>query len=107
MKKKIQYDDYIRRSILLNNEFGIIEMSPLEELKSMTLIREQYKEIANLARSKDVESIKNLKPSSSDNTSEYISIMQFNDQDDNLYIVTTYDSDLITQDPQVIDIFKM
>ncbi|MBN8855309.1 MAG: hypothetical protein BGO55_26870 [Sphingobacteriales bacterium 50-39] len=106
MKNKLQYDDYIRRSILLNNEFGIKDIRDLEQLKSMSLIREEYPRIAELAKNKDVESIKNLQPSTV-KTSEYIAIMQFADQGGEKYIVTTYDNDDLSQDPQVIDIFKM
>src|ERR1700748_2552956 len=106
MKNKLQYDDYIRRSILLNNEFGIKEVRDLEQLKSMNLVREEYPKIVEVAKNKDVESLKNLRPSTV-KTSEYIAIMQFADQESNKYIVTTYDSDDLSQDPQVIDIFKV
>jgi hypothetical protein len=106
MKNKLQYDDYIRRSILLNNDFSIKSVGDFEQLKSMSLTREEYPKIAELARIIDVESIKNLRPSTA-RTSEYITVMQFADQDGHKYIVTTYDSDDLSQDPQVIDIFKM
>ena len=101
-----KYEDYIKKSILSNNEFGIRVIRDIKELKSMILIREEYSKIVELARNKDVESIRNLQPGTV-KTSEYIAILQFTDQDGKKYLVTTYDSDNLSQDPQVIDIFKM
>ena len=80
----LQYEDFVRRSILANNEFGIKEVKDFEQLKSMTLIREEYPKIAELAKNKDIESIKNL-PMSMIKTSEYIVILQFIDRGAKIY----------------------
>src|SRR5271170_407935 len=101
----MQYEDYIKRSILANNEFGICNVNSFEHLKSMTFIREEYPKIASLANAKNIAVIKGLPPSSK-KTSEYLVILKFTDQRGQEYIVTTYDSDELTQDPQVIDIFR-
>lgn len=101
MKSNYQYDDFIRKSIFFNNEFGVKEIEEFEEFRSMCLVREDYPKIEALARMKDIESLRNL-PASSIRTSEYISIMKFTDQRGEMYLVTSYDSDDLSQDPQVI-----
>jgi len=102
----MQYEDYIKRSILANNEFGICSVNSFEHLKSMSFIRAEYPRIANLANAKNVEAIKNLPPDSM-KTLKYLIILKFTDQSGQEYIVTTYDSDELTQDPQVIDVFRL
>jgi hypothetical protein len=106
MKSKLGYTDYITKSILLNNEFGIEIIKDIENIKSMILIREEYPKLAELIKNKSVEAIKSLAPSQN-KTSEYLTILKFRDQENNNYIVTTYDSDELWQDPQVIDIFRI
>lgn len=106
MNEPKTYNDYIVRSILINNEFGITEIKSIEDLIYMTLIREDYPGIVELIKSKDIDAIKRLTPPSI-TTSEYLSIMKITDVQDKQYIVTGYDSDELSQDPQVIDIFPM
>jgi hypothetical protein len=106
MKEHLSYDDYIKRSILKNNDYGITEVNGLVDIKSMSLQREEYPKIVELIKSSNIEALADL-AGPANKTSEYISIMKFSDQIDKPYIVTTYDSDEIWQDPQVIDIFAL
>jgi len=100
------YNDYIQKSVLANNEFGIKHIEAIEDLKSLCLVREEYPKIVELIKKKDIEAIRNLKPSSV-KTSEYLSIIKIIDDEGKVYVVTGYDSDDLSQDPQVIDIFPM
>lgn len=102
----MKYEDYIKTSILKNNEFGIRSVSNFEHVRSMPLIREEYSQIAGFLLAKNIEAIKTM-PLDSRRTSEYLAILMFTDQNESKYIVTAYDSDELTQDPQVIDIFKL
>jgi hypothetical protein len=70
----------------------------------MIFDRDYYQKIMNLIKDKKIDVVKGL-PEYPTRTSEYLTIMKVIDQDGKNYIVTVYDSDEITQDPQVIDIF--
>jgi len=106
MKGPSTYNEYIIRSILVNNKFDIKDITSVEDIRSLCLIREEYPRIVELIKNKDIEAIKSLK-SSPVRTSEYLSIMKVTDGEGKEYVVTGYDSDELTQDPQVIDIFPM
>jgi hypothetical protein len=106
MKKKVifTYEDYIRRSIIVNNRYGIKDIRNLENIRSTYLIRADYSKIVDLINNNEIEKIKNFKPGEI-KVSEYITISKFLDQNGKKYIVTSYDSDL-SRDPQVLDIFS-
>jgi hypothetical protein len=106
MRKKYTYDDYIIKSVLANNEFGISKVSHLADISTINLVSTDYGKIVDLIRNKEFEKIKTFQ-SSEIKTAEYITISKFNDQNNKNYIVTSYDSDLLEQDPQVIDIFEI
>ncbi len=106
MRNFSTYNAYIVNSILTNNKLGINNIKSIEDLKSLCLIREEYPKIVELIKNKDIEAIRNFKPSSV-RTSEYLSIMKIIDEEGKVYVVTAYDSDDLSQDPQVIDIFPM
>ena len=106
MRNIKQYNDYIKESILINNQFGISEVKNFEDLKSTYLIREDYSKIVELIKTGGISSIKNLQEKEI-KTSEYLNIIKFLDQGNVEYIVTCYDSDDLWQVPQVIDIFKL
>ncbi|HWI93258.1 MAG TPA: hypothetical protein VNT20_18395 [Flavisolibacter sp.] len=98
------FDTYVINSILLNNEFHITEVREIIEIRTMIFERAYYQKIADLITKKNIDIVKSL-PEYPIRTSEYVTIMKVVDQDGKKYIVTVYDSDEITQDPQVIDIF--
>ena len=95
---------YIIKSILANNEFGILEVNGTEVLSSRYFLKNQYAEIVTMIRNGDTKAIKSLADNSSTQR-EYLDVLIFRDQRGNKYIVTVYDSDDLIQDPQVIEIF--
>ncbi len=102
----MEYNNYFIRSILANNQFGITEVSNLQSVKTISLIKEEYKEIESLIKAGELAAIKTLhkdKP----RTGEYLEVLEFNDQNGKKYIVTVYDSDALEQDLQVIEIYSL
>ena len=89
-----------------NNEFRITEVANLEDITTRYLVRSDYGKIVDLIRNNEIEMIKMPQPTEV-KTTEYITISKFNDQNNKKYIVTSYDSNLLEQDPQVIDIFEV
>lgn len=97
------FESYVLSGIYANNEFGIEEIKEIKEVRTMAFERDNYQKIINLIKNENVDLINGL-PEYPTDTSEYLIIMKVIDQDEKEYIVTVYDSDLITQDPQVIEI---
>lgn len=104
-KKSRSFEDYVEKSILINNEFGITKVNRLESVKSTYLNRDQYPQIVSLIQENNLSEIRQLPLG--DITDEFLEIMQFEDQNQEHFVVTVYDSTAITQDPQVIDLFKV
>jgi len=100
------FDGYVMRSILANNQFGITEVKNIESLKSISFIKEEYAVIENLIKNGDIEAIKTFSENQP-RSGEYLMVMRFNDQTNKKYIVTVYDSDMLEQDPQVIEIYLL
>lgn len=100
-----KYDKYVRDSILAKNEFNIKEVNNLLSIKSFNLERDKYPLVIQLIKSNAIDDLKAMPIGN--RTSEYLEVMSFQDQQNNSYIVTVYDSDEITQDPQVADIFLL
>lgn len=105
-KNNVSFSDYVIKSVLLNNQFGIKEVKKIEDIHSMIFERQEYQKIVTLIKSNKLESLKKL-PEKYIKTSEYLSVMKLLDQNNEEYIVTVYDSDQLWQDPQVIDIFPL
>ena len=105
-EKPNSYDIYVIQSVLENNEFGIQEVKNLRNLNARFFIQEEYPVIEKLILSKDIEGLKTL-PANQRDWDEYLNIMIFNDQNDDEYIVTVYDSIELTQNPKVISIYSM
>lgn len=104
-EKSRRFEDYVEKSILTNNEFGIVKTNRFESVKSIFLDKGQYPHIVSLIQANDLSEIRKLPMGT--NTHEYLEIMQFEDQNQHLFFVTVYDSDALYQDPQVIDIFRV
>ena len=100
------YNTYVIKSILANNEFGIKEISDLEDVVSRYFIRNEYSKIAASIRNGELDTIRSL-PENKPELREYLYILSFNDQMNKKYIVTVYDSDELWQNPQVIEIFPV
>lgn len=102
--KSTSLDEYVVRSILENNQFGIKEVNNLESLKSIFFVREEYPIIEDFIKEKSIDSIKEYSEEQP-NTGEYLEVMWFDDQNHKRFIVTVYDSNQLEQDPQIINIF--
>jgi hypothetical protein len=100
------YLEEVKELILANNKLSITEVRNLTFLKGLNFDKEKYSSIAELIKQKRIDEIKQL-PDIKPKTFEDLSIFQFNDQNDNLYVVTVYDSDELWQDPQIIEIYPL
>jgi len=101
----MDYNDYIIKSILANNQFEITKVYDLNNLKSIDFVSEQYNEIENLITANNIKAIKDT-DENPQHDREYLDILSFKDQNNREYIVTVYDSDLLEQDPQIIEIYQ-
>jgi hypothetical protein len=101
-----KYDEYVIKNILANNKFGITGINNLESLKSRYFIADEYPEIENLIVKHNIKEIKLLSDNQSEEL-EYLDILKFTDQNENSYIVTVYDSNVLEQDPQIIKIYTL
>ncbi|GAB3926242.1 hypothetical protein [Mucilaginibacter myungsuensis] len=102
----MEYDEYVVKSILANDQFGITAVTELDSLKVIYFVKEEYTAIEKLIQANDTEAIKMLSQNGSIGA-EYLDLMLFKDQNAKPYLVTVYDSDALEQDPQVIKIYPM
>lgn len=100
------FDLFVIRSILANNPFGIEKINFLESLSSRFFVKDEYPEIESLIFKGNIQAIKSL-PSNKSQEREYLEVMIFKDQNQKEYIVTVYDSNELSQDPQVIEIYSL
>jgi hypothetical protein len=89
---------------LANNEFGIKAISNVEDIATISLVRSDYEKIVELIRNREFEEIRAYQ-SNGGRTTEYLTITKFTDQNERNFVVTSFDSDELWQDPQVVDIF--
>lgn len=106
MNNSNKYVNYIVKSILANNEFGITKVENIESIASRYFYKNEYPKIVDLIKNGDISGIKTLEGNNSEER-EYLDVVLFNDQIKNKYLVTVYDSDDLLQDPQVIEIFQI
>jgi len=106
MTKKRTFEEYVTETISSNKTFNIRQIKDLQNIKAMVLLRDQYPHIIELVKSGQIDLIKKL-DNNENKGSEYLDIYIFNDQDNQKYIVTVYDSDELWQNPQLWDIFKL
>lgn len=102
----MSFNTYVVKSILNNNEFEITEVLDLESIKSIYFNKEVYIVIEALLKNSNIEAVKALEINEIKG-SEFLEIMLFKDQIKGLYAVTIYDNNELSQDPQVIDIFRL
>ena len=100
------YDGYVIRNILANNQFNIEEVNNLESLKSICFFKEEYPIIESFIKEGNIEAIKTFSENKL-RSGEYLDVMLFKDEKQKRYIVTVYDSDMLEQDPQVIEIYPL
>lgn len=106
MTESTKFNEYVKKSILANNSYGITEVRNVKSIVSMYFDKRRYAEVERIIKSGNIESLKDLENTGNPVT-EYLDVLQFADQNDVLYAVTAYDSSDLWQDPQVIDIFKL
>ena len=104
--KPTSFNEYVTRGILANNQFGIAEVNTLESLKSVFFVKEEYGKIEKFIKAGNIEAIKTFHEKQP-RTGENLDVMEFKDQNEKKFIVTTYDSNLLEQDPQVIEIYSL
>jgi hypothetical protein len=100
------FDEYVVRGILAVNKSDISEVNNLESLKSIFFISEHYTEIEQIIKTGQIDLLKAI-PEDKPGSGEFLDIMLFEDQSHKRYIVTVYDSIVLEQDPQVIEIYPL
>lgn len=102
----MKWEDIIIRNIKANNEFNISEVKDFHTLLNAPFHKDEYSKIVSLIHESNWEKIKSLQVDY-DYVSEYLDVVKFTDQNGKVYVATTYDSDTLEQDPQLIDIFPV
>ena len=105
-EKTTKFDTYIIKSILANNNWNITTINLFKSIKSLYFNTAVYQKIEGLIKAGRITELVELSDSES-NSTEYLDVIHFTDQNNDPYIVTTYDNNDLSQDPQVIDIFKL
>ena len=102
-----KWEEIITETILAVKEFGVEEVNNLESLQCLFFEEEKYPAILDLINNKNWEGIKNISnPDNKKGFREYLDIVKFTNQRNDLCIATIYDSDELMQDPQIIDIIS-
>jgi hypothetical protein len=98
------YIEEIKDLVLSKNELGITEVRNLKFLKGLNYDEKSYPSIAEAIKQKKIDDII-LLPQVQPKTFEDVTLFSFYDQNNNLHIVSIYDSDELWQDPVILDIF--
>jgi hypothetical protein len=101
---KSTYIEEIKQLVLSKNKLGIAEVRNLKFLKGLNYDEKSYHSIAEAIKQKRIHDII-LLPQVQTKTFEDITLFSFYDQNNDLYIVSVYDSDELWQDPVILDIF--
>jgi hypothetical protein len=105
MIQRNTYNDSVIAGILADDEFGITQVDNLKSLKIILLDQSQYPTIKQFIKNHHWQSIASLNSPEADGFKEYLDIVKFTDQRCRRFVATIYDSDELSQDPQIIDIF--
>lgn len=100
------FDNYVVKSILANNQYGITEVNELANLASGYFVFEEYDRFKNLIQEGDLAAIKFIFKNQTE-SGEFLEVMQFKDQTGNVYIAIVYDGTELLQDPEVMDVFSV
>lgn len=100
------FNKYVVGSVLADNKFEITDVKDIESIKTLNYDPQLYKKIENLILEGRVDELK-LLTRDVEKPFEFLEIMIFKDQSNNNYVVTVYDSLLLEQDPEVINIFPL
>ena len=105
MKNRKSFEEYVIESILANNGFDIKLVSKIITLQSRYFVQGEYILIEDLIAQKKSELVNEIENIPVDKN-EFLYIMRIWDQNDQSYIVTVFDSNELSQDPQVIQIYR-
>src|SRR5690349_17780234 len=100
------FDNYVIKSILANNEYGIKEVNGLERLHSGYFVNEDYAKVKKIIQEGNIQTIHQFFKDQV-KSSEFLEILKFKDQNNITYAIMVYDSNELTQDPQVIEVFPI
>jgi hypothetical protein len=101
-----KWNDYLVKSIIANNEFGINGISDVVELSSGYFIKDEYAKIVLLIKEGNINALRSQVETTAEDR-EYLHVLSFKDQMNKNYVVTVYDGDELWQNPQVIEIFSV
>jgi hypothetical protein len=99
-------NEIIVKAILLNNQFGIIEVRELENLWSGYFDESTLKEVEVLIKSGNMKTLELLKRGR-DIELGWIDVVKFKDQVDREYYVTVYEGFQFWQYPQIVEIYLL
>ena len=102
------FQEFVVKSIKANNDYGITEVREFRDQCSGYFVKDDYLLIEDLVIKKKFEEIQlRFEGYLIPEFSEYLSVVLFKDQQNNLYAATVYDSNALEQDPQIIEIYKL
>lgn len=100
-----KFDDFVTKSILAKNKFRIIRVEDLASLKSFVFDQSLYQDVVNLVRRDELAQINALMDD--EHGDQFLEVMKFQDQNGYSYVATVFDSLELSQDPQIIEIFRL
>ena len=100
------YNGYIIKDILSNNEFNIQKVINLKDINTFFFHQGIHAEVEKIINEKRFEDLVN-ETISQECCSDYLSIMSFEDEKEQKFLATIYDSDDLWQNPVVVKIFPL
>lgn len=99
------YSELIEKAILNTKELrDISTVVGLECLYSSLFTQDHYKQVFECIKSDNIDGLSKLESPTKSKFNEYLEVYGFFDQKDKYYLATIYDSDELSQDPQVIEL---
>src|SRR6266540_2722122 len=86
------FNDYVIKDILSNNEFNIQKVINLKDINTFFFHQGIHAEVEKIINEKRFDDLLN-ETISQERCSDYLSIMSFEDEKDQKFLVTIYDSD--------------
>ena len=101
-----KFDDYVIKGILSTNEFDIKQVLNLRTINTFWFSKAIYAEVEKSIKERNFKVLANGSIRDEKN-SEYLTVMEFDNEIGNHFIVTVYDNDELWQDPQIIEIYPV
>ena len=99
------YEGLIEKSILVNQAFNCTQLSNLQIIETLQSYHDRLLEVATILENGFYSKISEIKDFQ--RSFDYLTIIKFIDQNQNIFYGIVYDSDELWQDPVVTQIFPL